>query len=120
MSYDYLAVPYTPMGACSEHEKQRIREERFRASCRAAAALMKRGNVVFSPISMSHAVEQFFDAPESGEFWKRQDEPYLMACERLIVLTLPDWGLSAGVAHEIAVAAERGIPIEYVSPESLE
>lgn len=120
MSFAYIASPYSPVGVTSEDEKRRIRLERFEAACKATAALMRRGIVAFSPIAHSHAVEQHLPEPQDGEFWKRQDEPYLMACDRLIVLQLDGWGLSAGVAHEIAVAAARGIPIEYLDPAILE
>lgn len=119
-AFTYLAVPYTPVGAYSAEDKFRIRCERFEAANRAAASLMRRGLVVFSPISHSHGIDAYFPYPESGEFWKRQDEPFLNLCERMIVLTIPGWQLSAGVGHEIAEAARRGIPIEYVSPESLD
>jgi hypothetical protein len=115
----YLASPFTPVGEHSAEDGARLRRERYVAVCRAAAALMRRGEVVFSPIAHSFGIDEHFNAPESGEFWKRQDEPYLMACDRMIVLCLPDWGLSAGVAHEIAVAAQRGIPIEYMGMEDL-
>lgn len=116
----YLASPYTPVGPMSAEEAYRVRDERYQAACRAASALMRRGYVIFCPIAHSHGIDLYFQVPGTGEFWKRQDEPYLEACERLIVLQLPGWGLSGGVAHEIAVAARRGIPIEYVSPGSLE
>jgi hypothetical protein len=120
VSFAYLASPYSPVGVTDREHAWRIREDRFHAACKAAAALMRKGLVVFCPIAMSHPVEAYFDEPQNGEFWKRQDEPYLNACSRLIVLTLPGWGLSNGVAHEISVAAARGIPIEYVTPESLD
>lgn len=120
MSYAYLAVPYTPVGDYRAEDKMRIRQERFEMACKATAALMRRGLVVFSPISHSHGVDAYFPEPQSGDFWKRQDEPYLNQCDRLIVLTIPGWQLSMGVGHEIAEAARRGIPIEYVTPESLE
>lgn len=115
MKLTYLAVPYTPMVAASEHMGQIIREERYFAACRAAACLMKHGRVVFSPIAHSHGIDAFIEGRGDGEFWKRQDEPYLMACTELVVLELPGWTLSKGVAHEIAVAEARGIPIVYMS-----
>lgn len=116
----YVASPYSPIGITNAEEAWRLRDERYSAACRATAQLMKRGIVAFSPIAHSHSIEQYFDSAESGDFWKRQDEPFLMTCDKLIVLQLPGWGLSAGVAHEIAAAAARGIPIEYITPESLE
>lgn len=107
MSFAYLASPYTAPDA-------ETREYRFKAACKSAARFMQQGLVVFSPIAHSHPIEIEGGWQESGEFWKRQDEPYLMACDRLIVLCLPGWMTSRGVAHEIKVAKERGIPIEYV------
>jgi hypothetical protein len=116
----YVASPYTPIGQQSAEDAYRIREERFQIACRAAAMIMRRGLVPFSPIAHGHPIETFFETREGWEFWKGQNEPFLQACERLIVLTIPGWQLSTGVGHEIAEAARRGIPIEYVSPESLE
>lgn len=107
MSFTYLASPYT-------HQDAEVREWRFKEACKCAARLMKDGQVVFSPIAHSHPIEIEGGWREDGAFWKRQDEPYLMACDKLIVLRLPEWTNSKGVAHEIAVAMERGIPVEYV------
>ena len=46
----YLAAPYS-------HPDPGVRERRFRAINRAAAALIAEGRIVFSPISMSHPIE---------------------------------------------------------------
>lgn len=116
MSLLYLASPYSPIEARSEAMAKTIRESRYHSACRAAAYLMRAGHVVFCPIAHSHPIEQHFPSIEGGEFWKRQDEPYLMAATSLVVLELPGWTLSKGVAHEIAVAEERGIPISYMAP----
>lgn len=77
---------------------------------------MEQGEVVFSPISHSHPIDRWFDRPESGTFWKRQDEPFLLGCSKVVVLRLPGWDESLGVAHEIDVALQRGIPVEYIDP----
>lgn len=110
----YLASPYTPMGVSDPLMRAHIMEDRFSAVCNAAAKLMHKGKVVFSPIAHSHSIEKHFPAVEGGEFWKRQDEPYLNACTELIVLMLPGWEQSTGVRHEIEVAQSRGIPITYM------
>ena len=114
MTFAYLASPYSPVGITDREHAWRIREERFQAACKAAAALMRKGAVVFCPIAMSHPVESYFDAPQDGEFWKRQDEPYLTMCTELVVLMLPGWEQSSGVRHEVEVAQFRGIPINYM------
>lgn len=113
----YLASPYTPKG-CADHEIAAIiREDRFRAACRAAAVLMRQGKVVFAPIAHSHYIDLHLGEPESNEFWRRQDEPYLALCTEMVVLMLPGWEQSTGVRHEVEVAQFRGIPITYMVPE---
>lgn len=116
IAFAYLASPYTPIDVSDAAECRAIREERYEASCRAAAKLMHEGKVTFSPIVHSHPIERYFDGPESGEFWKRQDEPYLTLCTEMVVLMLPGWEESRGVKHEIEVARFRGIPISYMEP----
>lgn len=110
MSFTYLASPYT-------HPDPIVREFRFEKAAQAAAKLMEKGEVVFSPISHSHPIDVNFPEPGSGEFWKRQDEPFLNSCSKLVVLKLPGWQASQGVAHEVEVAEKRGIPVEYMEWE---
>ena len=109
MSFTYLASPYT-------HADPAVREGRFRAACLVASKMMLVGEVTFSPIAHSHPIEVESGVVSDGEFWKRQDEPYLMACTKLAVLMIPGWKESRGVQHEIDVATKRGIPIEYIQP----
>ena len=110
MSFTYLASPYT-------HPDPKVREQRFNAAAEIAADLMHMGEIVFSPIAHSHPIDLYFNEPESGTFWKRQDEPFLMACSKMAVLMLPGWEESKGIAHEIEVAKTRGLEIEYISYE---
>ena len=60
----YLASPYS-------HRDEAIMEERFRAACRAAAYLMRRGNVVFAPICHSHSIAVVCDLPRQWLFWEQ-------------------------------------------------
>ena len=109
--FAYLASPYS-------HADAEVREWRFREACRVAAELMQHGQVVFSPITHSHPIAEAKPGPWAvdHDFWLRQDAPYLEACMKLYVLALPGWEQSRGVAHEIARARERGIPVEIISP----
>lgn len=116
MELAYLASPYTPVGVADPRMRALIMEDRFHAVCNAAAKLMHKGKVVFSPIAHSHSIERHFPAVEGGEFWKRQDEPYLLMCTELVVLMLPGWEQSTGLRHEIEAAQFRGIPITYMEP----
>ncbi len=108
MSYTYLASPYT-------HQDPAIRILRFRAACAVAAGLMADGEVVFCPIAHSHPIDIEFQAPQSGEFWKVQDAPFLAGCSKMKVLMIPGWRESVGVTAEIKYAVDHGIPVEYIA-----
>lgn len=104
----YIAQPYS-------HDDPAVREARYQSALQAAAKLMLQGHVVFSPIAHTHPIE-VHTGPQPHDFWLRQDVEILKHATRLIVLTLPGWGESKGVAAEIAVAMALGIPVEYMRP----
>lgn len=107
----YLASPYTPTGT-------ETIADRVASACRCAAKLMADGETVFSPIAHSHAVADHLpdDARLDHEFWMRQDLPILAAASRIVVLRLPGWDRSRGIARELAFAIAHSIPIEYIDP----
>lgn len=107
MKYTYLASPYT-------HPDPEIRTLRFKEASRAAARLMAEGEVVFCPIAHSHPIDIEFPAPQSGEFWKKQDAPFLAGASKMKVLMIPGWRESPGVTAEIQFATDNGIPVEYI------
>ena len=107
----YLSSPYT-------HDDAAVRKHRYEAACRAAAALMRRGEAVFSPIAHSHAICRY-GLPTDWEFWKKQDMDMLRACDRVIVLTIDGWRDSVGVQAEIAAAKGAGKPIDYMSDDDV-
>lgn len=102
----YLASPYT-----SPHPE--VREQRYRAACRATAALIRAGAVVFSPICHSHALAEH-GLPNQWSFWERFDRAYLERCDLLVVLMLDGWKTSVGVQAEIAIARQLGKPVSYL------
>jgi len=117
----YLASPYSvgkggaygtaDTGKASGNMKTR----RYKAACRKAAELMKKGYVVFSPIAHSHSVEkEGMGEIETGDFWLEQDLVVLGRCDKLLVYKLEGWDKSRGIAREIRYAEEHDIPIEYV------
>ena len=106
----YLASPYS-------HPDAAIREERFRAACRAAAQLMRAGNIVFSPIAHSHPIA-LHGLPFDWMFWERHDREQLARCDEVVGLMLDGWQGSEGVLAEIRIAAELGKPVRYLEPES--
>ena len=108
MNFSYLASPYT-------HPDPQVRVKRFEDACRAAAALMTEGKIIFSPIAHSNSIETIgLGAVKTGAFWKQQDTPFLLCADELIVLMLDGWESSAGIAWEMQTARELGIPISWV------
>jgi hypothetical protein len=102
----YLASAYT-------HPDAAVREIRYLNACEAAARLMQRGYVVFSPIAHSHGISQYV-ADHDEDFWMAQDLPMLAAADKMIVLMSPGWQLSSGIRKEIEFATEHGVPVEYM------
>lgn len=108
----YLASPYS-------HSDPAIRRRRFKATCRAAARLLRAGLDVFSPIVHSHPIAACGLDAMDQEFWKRVDRPFLAWCDMVMVLTLDGWRQSQGVNAEIAQARAAGKPVSFVSPADL-
>lgn len=104
----YLASPYS-------HPDAIVRERRFREVCRVAARLIRKGNVVFSPVAHSHAIA-LCGVPSDWHFWERQDRLFLHTCDELVVLMLTGWRESTGVQAEIRIAEELGKPVRYLAP----
>jgi len=105
----YLSSPYS-------HPDPEVREQRFDAVCRAAARLMRAGNVVFSPVAHSHPIAQH-GLPTGWEFWEPHGRAHLARCDELLVLLLDGWEESAGLQAEIRVAGELGKPVRYLIPD---
>lgn len=106
----YLASPYT-------HQFHEVIEQRFDAACRAAGKLMAAGHVVFSPIAHMHPIAVRCELPRGWDFWHRYDREFVLASEKVVVLMIDGWDTSKGVAAEVAIAHEAGIPVEYMWPE---
>jgi hypothetical protein len=104
----YLASPYS-------HPDPAVRQARYRAVCRAAAALLAAGQPVFSPIAHSHPLVEY-GLPANWSFWQRYDQELLARCDELVVLMLPGWCESVGVQAEIQIARELGKPVRYLAP----
>lgn len=106
----YLASPYS-------HPDPAVREERFHAACRATAALLRAGAVVFSPIVHSHPLVAF-GLPTAWAFWESIDCAHLERCAEVAVLILDGWEASVGVGEETRIAREWGKPVWFLEPEA--
>jgi len=109
----YLAVPYS-------HQDPTIRARRFLYATQAANCLMRRGLLIYSPITHGHTIGLWGGLPGGFEFWDSHCLSFLRHwAQELYVLTLPGWQESIGVAAEMAEADNLGLPVLCVSLASL-
>ena len=104
----YLASPYW-------HADPAIRNQRFRAACRAAAALLREGTAVFSPVVYGHTLTAY-GIPGGWDFWHRHDGEHIARCDEVMVLRLEGWRTSEGVQAELAIAAALNKPVRHIDP----
>lgn len=116
MQITYLACPYT-------HPDLAVREARFRAANAAAAYLLERGTTVYSPISMTHPIDQVL-ARSGGTlgsaFWVQFDEAFMECCDRMVILKIAGWEESSGVKRETEWFTSRGRAIEFLEWQVVE
>jgi len=105
----YLAGPYS-------HPDEAVRLSRFHALNKMAGKMMSLGAFVYSPISHTHPIAMDGSLPLGWDFWGQYDRVILECCSKLVVYKLIGWEDSKGVAAEIKIAKELGLPIEYVNP----
>jgi hypothetical protein len=106
----YLASPYS-------HPRESIRERRFRDACLATAKLLRTGHSVFSPIVHGHPLVHH-GLPTDWSFWEPFDRDHISRCDEVLVLMLEGWKSSTGVAAEILIARELGIPVRYLAQDA--
>jgi nucleoside 2-deoxyribosyltransferase len=110
----YLACPYTD-------PDRMVREQRFRFATEAAAALIERGHIVFSPITMTHPIDTVLAgnaATLGSEFWVTFDEAFMDVCSEMIILDIEGWDRSSGIRREIEYFERQGKPVRFISPGS--
>jgi hypothetical protein len=105
----YLCSPFS-------HPDAGVRERRYEAACRAAAALIRQGTTVFSPIAHSYGICAY-GLPGDWQFWQPHDLRFLAACDELVVLKLEGWEKSVGIQAEIAAARVLGKPVTFLALE---
>jgi len=104
----YLAVPYS-------HPDPAVRLARFEAANIAAGALMREGELVFSPISHTHPIAVQCGLPLGFDYWEAYDRAVLSCCNTLIVLQLGGWMQSKGVQSEVKIALEANIEVRFMA-----
>jgi hypothetical protein len=117
--YAYLASPYSKYHACCASPNSNYQdgmEAAFRDVCLASAWLLRRGVSSYSPIVQTHSIAAWGGInPADHDIWLPFDRPMMDAARGLIVVKMPTWEESYGVAHEIKVFAEAGKPMCFLS-----
>ena len=109
----YLACPYTDPDPA-------IRETRFHAANEAAAALIRKGRIVYSPITMTHPLDKVLAGTDTmgSDYWVKFDQAFMEVCAEMYVLTLEGWQESSGIRREIEYFERNGKSITYIAPGS--
>jgi nucleoside 2-deoxyribosyltransferase len=103
----YLAAPYSTGGKISEEWQ----EVRYRLVNITAMRLIRAGFVVFSPVSHSHPLSKTQDEKfNTHNLWLGQDVEFLQWADLLVVLALPGYVDSYGVAWERQWFKDHGKP----------
>jgi hypothetical protein len=102
----YLGTPYG-------HDLAEVREARYRENVEALTELLHQGINVFSPVVHHHPVACLRDLGRDFSFWQTQDFAFLHRSDALIVLTLPGWQESKGLAAEVEEARRLGLPVFF-------
>lgn len=75
------------------------------------AEMMKQGLFVFSPIAHCHNLAERYGMPGDIDYWRGYDEHLISVSGALVVLMIPGWTESRGLAHEVAFAESMEKPI---------
>jgi hypothetical protein len=109
----YLACPYTD-------SSPQVRAERFDAANKAAAFLIARGHIVFSPVTMSHPIDAVLagaDETLGTHFWLAFDEAFMEFCSEIFILKLAGWQKSTGIERERRFFESRSKPVYFLDPD---
>ena len=107
----YLAAPY-------KAQEPAVEQARVQAVKHVSDRLIRQGQVIFSPLEYTEAMQQRGIVPPQG--WYLFDLAMLRGCVKLLVLALPGWRESQGVIMETTVAKALGIPVAIMTVEEAE
>ena len=111
----YLAAPY------SDPDKDK-RQWRYKMVTAAAAKLISKGHIVFSPITMTHPIDELLAAEGESlgsNYWIAFDLSFMKFCSEMRILQLPGWEQSRGIKRESQIFRQQGKKISYMSVEEV-
>ena len=93
-----------------------VRAYRVAQAAKAAAKLTTEGHIAYSPVVHGHALCEVSNLDPLSPIWYAHAEAMLRMCDRVTVLRLEGWQTSVGVQHEIKLAKQLGLPVDYLDP----
>ncbi|NCU40025.1 DUF1937 family protein, partial [Candidatus Falkowbacteria bacterium] len=96
------------------HEDADVREKRRAINISYADMLIKRGEMVFSPLKYSEKNINSNSA-SSESYWLDFDIEIMRGCDTAHVLQIDGWKESKGVANEIDWAKKNNMEIKYIT-----
>jgi hypothetical protein len=72
--------------------------------------------ITITPLS-KHYILKHGKIPSDWNYWERYSKILMNACKEIIVIRLPGWESSVGVAGEMEHAVQINIPIVFYDPE---
>jgi hypothetical protein len=97
----YLAIPYSK----EDHDLS------YRIANKITVDLMNKGYLVFSPISMSHGLE---NVPKDWKFWETFDTSMIKWADELHIIKFGNWIDSTGVQAEMKIALKLNKPVHLI------
>jgi len=116
----YLATPYTGYANHMREVADRATDDVLlglaaNRAAQEAAKLLGAGVHVYSPIVHSHVLCKSSNLSFTDhEFWMAVDEPFMQAAIGMIVVKMPGWDASEGIAYERRRFAEMRKPILWL------
>lgn len=104
----YLSAPYSD-------PDPKVRAWRHTVVNQVVYELMRQGQLIYSPLTHNIPIDQL-GIHGNWITWKNFDHGMLSRCDQIMVLKLPGWENSKGVAAEIALAKELQCPIHWLEP----
>jgi hypothetical protein len=102
----YIATPYSKFVGG--------RDKAWEAACKIRGLLMQAGISGYSPIAESHHVAKLCGLGTDHHTWSEDNETKMQASCGILVIKLPGWDQSAGIADEIARFRKMAKPILYL------
>ena len=91
---------------------------RYEAACCCAAALARRGLIVYCPVASWHCVTSEHGLPTGWEYWRNADLAFIGISSALYVMVSNGWDRSVGVRDEIKEATILGLPVVFVDEDA--